>query len=184
MITMPRLRLDMRSLATSNFWKKKFWKTSQLPLLANSPIYFAQSIHKFLGPLVPVKIAVNSHLAAYFENEGIEVPKPIQTLGLVDTGSFYSAIRPGMAGSLKLRQVDRVPVLATGSTTVSHYPAFYGGTELFDTVSLDLKLVEFALEFNRDVGVLIGRDLLESFQFEYKREQRAVFASFHRHKAR
>jgi hypothetical protein len=128
---------------------------------------FKAKLHPQQGPILPVKISVNPSLRKYLEERSINIPLPIETMGLVDTGAAISAIDTGTARELGLRQTGRNPVFAAASNKAEYFPVFYGTLTLFDSESVDLPLTEFPLRFDKRVRVLLGRDVLQYFVLTY-----------------
>jgi predicted aspartyl protease len=92
---------------------------------------------------------------------------PVDTLGLIDTGAAFSAIAPGIAQKLSLKQQGRQPVMAVGDKTQSFQPVFYGGLLLDDGHAYDTTLTEVELAFDKRIAVLIGRDILAFYELTY-----------------
>lgn len=126
------------------------------------------------GALVGVRVSVPSARRAVLERHAMQVPAPVATLGVIDTGSYRSGVDRRILEALELRgEVDVVP-LHTPSTRPGaphQAPVYVVGITLLSPGG-DLSFPDvfaFATDFEdaEEARVVIGRELLARCHFQY-----------------
>jgi hypothetical protein len=118
----------------------------------------SQSDLRQRGPVVLVNVAVTSAAEAALAKAGETVPPPVPVTAVLDTGSFASAIGPGIAQRLGLKPVGVMPVSTPSSSNVP-MPLYALRLILPQNVVFETTAIEARLQ-GQGIGALIGRDVL------------------------
>jgi len=119
------------------------------------------------GPKITITIGHPKATRTLAQQKGVELPKPLTIEALIDTGASRTVINPQVAVTCGLRQTGQARISSAGHITerqefagAIHFP----GQELsgFDPTSL----VACPLP-EQDVSCLLGRDVLERWNFTY-----------------
>ena len=116
------------------------------------------------GPVLPVEVAVSSHLSKLLAEQGKDIPPPVSGFVLIDTGATRSCVDIDAISKLGVNPIGIVD-LGTAGGKSQHYlypakfsfPAIRFEVEFSSLVGVDLK--EQALA-GRQIIALMGRDLL------------------------
>jgi predicted aspartyl protease len=113
------------------------------------------------GPCIQVAVGLAKVVATPLLEQGVEIPKPVSGLAMIDTGASHSCVDNGVATSLGLPVVDvcRMTSASHEATQANIYPIH---VELLGTdISVDIaKAIGAALE-PQGLTMLIGRDFLQ-----------------------
>lgn len=118
--------------------------------------------------------------AAQLVREGPTLPiligghrEQIRTVGLIDTGASFCAVKPKLATRLGLKVVDRRRVSGVSPQGVSAEGfadvvfGFLGLESPPHSLPLQLVVVDFSRDHN-ELGLLLGRPFLQFFEFLYE----------------
>ena len=125
---------------------------------------FDRTLLQQRGPLIRVQVGVPSTLAAHLSAAGSQIPQPIITGALIDTGASVSAIDSGELAKLGLQPTGQTSLAtpsdhqATANTfsvslTFPQAPAENATFDPFAVVGCILR--------PQGIGALLGRDFLE-----------------------
>jgi predicted aspartyl protease len=116
-----------------------------------------------------IRISISAPLMEVEEGKavGLEYPRPLQLLALIDTGSSLTVVNPEVAQTCKLRPTGITKVSAAGG--IGRWPE-YAATISFpehDLQSFELIRVVGCPLPQQEWSCLIGRDVLRRWLFSY-----------------
>lgn len=123
------------------------------------PSFTAQvpNLHE-VGPIVEIKITVGSIIEDVLRKNGKNIPAPVQTLAMIDTGATGTVIREDIVQQLGLNPVGQTLINTPSSTNVPCYEYF---TRLIFPNNVVVEAVVIAAPLQgQHIQCLIGRDIL------------------------
>ena len=124
------------------------------------------------GPLVAVEIGVPTALKQYLAEKGLAIPAPRPGFALVDTGAFSTAVDESIFVALGVQPIDQVD---TGSPHGNAKSNVYPASVSFPGMNVNEMPMERVIGCklkwetidNKEIVMLLGRDLLRYFLFVY-----------------
>jgi predicted aspartyl protease len=110
------------------------------------------------GPIVEIKIAVGSVIEEVLQKNNKNIPTPISTVAMVDTGATCTVIQENTAKSLNLNPVGVTLINTPSSTNVQCYEylirLLFPNNVIVETIAIAVPLQD------QHIQCLIGRDVL------------------------
>jgi predicted aspartyl protease len=135
------------------------------------------------GALVSVEISIPTALKEHLSSKGLAIPAPQAGFALIDTGAFATAVDQTVFDALGVSQIDKIKTSTPhGEAESPVYPAnvSFPGLNVTDMpmervigVNLKWKTVE-----DKEVIMLLGRDLLQYFLMVYNGKSADVFLAY------
>jgi len=135
------------------------------------------------GPLVQVVISMPAALEEYFTKRGIEIPAPVSGWALIDTGASSTAVHEPILEQLSLIPIDSIPTATpdgTGRSFVYPVKVTFPSIQVTDyrmdrVIGSQLNWKTFD---NREIIMLLGRDLLRFFLMIYNGRSSAITLAY------
>ena len=117
------------------------------------------------GPIVDIKIAVGSVIEEVLQKNRENIPTPVSTVAMIDTGATSTVIQDSTAKALNLNPVGVALINTPSSTNVQCYEylirLLFPNNVVIETVAIAAPLQ------NQHIQCLIGRDVLRHGVFIY-----------------
>jgi predicted aspartyl protease len=128
---------------------------------------YSRSVLRKSGPKIRVTIGLPSATLALAEKSHIQADQPFTVTALIDTGASRTVINPEVAATCGLRQTGEAQIASAGHITKR---AEFAGAIRFPDQELapfdPVSLIVCPLP-EQDVACLLGRDILERWNFLY-----------------
>jgi predicted aspartyl protease len=130
-------------------------------------IHSSSASLKDQGPTIKVSIGFDKLDLEEAQQIGLEIPKPLVVIGLIDTGASITVINPEIAKTCKLRQTGTVLISAVGNSGM--YPEYAASIQFPGSTlkGLDVTRIVACSLIRQPVSCLIGRDFLRRWLFTY-----------------
>jgi hypothetical protein len=130
-------------------------------------IQYPSNVLKDQGPRIQVAIGFDKLDLDEARQIGLEIPKPLIVMALIDTGSSITVVNPELAKTCKLRQTGMVSVSAVGN--IGDYPEYAASIQFpgNSLAGLDIVRIVSCSLIKQSVSCLIGRDFLCRWRFSY-----------------
>lgn len=139
------------------------------------------------GAILQVNIGIPVALEQFCLKNTIQIPAPVPGYALIDTGASASAVHEQIFTDFGVQPIDHIP-MSTPHSKDKHsfvYPARiqFPGLNLFDVPMLSMmRVVGCELKWttfdNREIIMLMGRDLLQHFLMVYNGVQSDITLSY------
>lgn len=110
------------------------------------------------GPIVEIKIAVGAIIEDVLQKDKKNIPTPVDTVAMIDTGATGTVIQENIVKSLNLNPVGVTLINTPSSTNVQCYEylirLLFPNNVVVETVAIATPLQ------NQHIQCLIGRDVL------------------------
>lgn len=135
------------------------------------------------GPLVSVEISIPAVLKTHLSEKGLPIPSPQSGFALIDTGAFATAVDQSVFDALGVAPIDKM------KTSTPHGEAespIYPATVAFPGLAVSDMAMETLIGCNlkwktveeKEVIMLLGRDLLQYFLMVYNGKSSDVFLAY------
>jgi predicted aspartyl protease len=119
------------------------------------------------GPLVEVAVGPTQALVDSLKSKGVDIPKTVKAIAMIDTGATGTVISPAVTGALGIRPVG-VTQMSTPSTNKPVDVLQYNIRLLFPNgVSVENIVAIQAPLAGQHIQCLVGRDVLRHGVFVY-----------------
>ena len=135
------------------------------------------------GPLVSVEISIPAALKQHLSDKGQPIPAPQSGFALIDTGAFATAVDQSIFDALGIAPIDKMPTATPhGDGESPIYPASVtfpglGVSEMPMEKLIGCKLRWKTVE-DKEIIMLLGRDLLQYFLMVYNGKSADVFLAW------
>lgn len=124
------------------------------------------------GPLVAVEVGVPAALKQYLSEKDLAIPPAVSGFALVDTGASITAVDDSVFTSLGIVHIDEIPTNTPHGAGISKvYPANLTFPAMNVSDMPMERVVGSTLKWktrdDKEVIMLMGRDLLQYFLFVY-----------------
>lgn len=135
------------------------------------------------GPIISVEIAIPAALKEYLSEKGQPIPAPQSGFALIDTGAQSTAVDQSIFDALAIAPIDKIKTFSPhGDKESSIYPA----SVTFPALGLSEMPMETLIGCNlkwktvedKEIIMLLGRDLLQYFLLVYNGKSSDVFLAY------